>query len=235
VSTDRTQEAIDQFRRQLAELTTLDGKDVGDPAFIRWKSVSREVFKRYLPHSTYHSRFGSIDFLGPDFRINPQFDLAIISSDSLRSARGCLEGAIEHIQRFGLDEPKKDQPSQEGSGNVSFQGQITIQNLAIATNDAIQHVIQNASSEADALKHVSEILRVSGELKQKEVAQALEIIRDLAKELQKPKGHWNWRNIFDWTELLLDIANNATDMTAKLSPYLPILAGLYETAQAALK
>jgi hypothetical protein len=70
-----------------------------------------------------------------------------------------------------------------------------------------------------------------GELKQKEVAQALEIIATLATELHNPKSGWNWKSIADSTNTLLGIAKAVTDVAAKLAPHLRLIVGLFDTAQ----
>lgn len=65
-----------------------------------------ETFKRFLPRSEYFSFFSTIPF-------EPgRFQMPIPGSDpnspfklGCEAARGCLEGAIEHIRLYGLDDP----------------------------------------------------------------------------------------------------------------------------------
>ena len=51
------QEALAAFKEQRVKLDSIADKDVHDPAFISWKTVTTEVFERYLSESTFRSRF----------------------------------------------------------------------------------------------------------------------------------------------------------------------------------
>ena len=52
------QEALAAFKEQRVKLDSIADKDVHDPAFISWKTVTTEVFERYLPESAFRSRLG---------------------------------------------------------------------------------------------------------------------------------------------------------------------------------
>lgn len=69
----------------------------------------------------------------------------------------------------------------------------------------------------------------------REIRQALETIRAIATEMQKPKEGWNWENVLDWSGTLLKLAEAATDAAAKLAPYLPVVVALSEQAKAMLR
>jgi hypothetical protein len=221
----KEKEALDAFRTQRALLDTVADRSVRDPAFMKWRIVTQEVFKRYL--SSYQVRFMNINFTLRSYTGDPQETYLA----GIETSKACLDAAIEHIERWGLEKPAEAEARpamREDARRFNFYA--PIQNLAVAMDNAVQNVNQSASDEGTALKQIGDILRQSGELKQKEVAQALEIIANLATEMHKPKTGWSWKNIADWTNTLLEIAKNATDATAKLATYLPVMAGLYDTA-----
>jgi hypothetical protein len=231
--------AIADFQEQLAKLMGLYDTNPQHPNFVRWRMTTTEVFKHHLPHSSSYLTFANISFTtsswteayGDGDARNP-FNRGCIA------AKACIEGAIEHIQMFGLDAPKDQRPAPRPateSGGVHFHGGVSIQNLAVAADDAVQNVNQYASKEGEALKQVGDILRESGELKQREVAQALDVIAKLATEMHKPKDRWNWRSVFEWTDTLLKIAPRATDVAARLAHHIPVLVALYETAEKMLR
>ena len=90
------QEALGAFKEQRLTLDSIAKKDVHDPAFISWKSVTMKVFERYLPESAFRSRFA-----------RASFDLTSDTGDptqayagGVRTAKRCLDGAIEQIERF---------------------------------------------------------------------------------------------------------------------------------------
>ena len=217
------QHAIEILKIKLDELSALSESNALDGDFSRWHMTTSEVLKQYVSNTQYRLQFVNIRFKPSEFWDTNPFPQGCIK------AKACLEGAIEHIERFGLEKPKPPLEAPESGGGLHFHGKIT--NLALAMNSATQNVSQTAGSEGEALRQIGEILRESGELRQREVVQALDVITKLATELHKSRDGWNWRNILDWSGKLLDIANNATDALTKLTPYLPILVGLCEEAR----
>ena len=90
------QEALGALKAQRLTLDSIANKDVHDPAFISWKSVTMGVFERYLPESAFRSRFGRASF---DV-VSDTGDAAKAYAGGVRTAKRCLDGAIEHIERF---------------------------------------------------------------------------------------------------------------------------------------
>lgn len=90
------QEALGAFKAQRLTLDSIANKDVHDPAFISWKSVTMAVFDRYLPESAFRSRFGRASFE----LVSDAGDPAQAYAGGVRTAKRCLDGAIEDIERF---------------------------------------------------------------------------------------------------------------------------------------
>lgn len=89
------QEALEAFKEQRLKLDSIADKDVHDPAFISWKTVTMEVFERYLPESAFRSRFGRASFQ----LLSDTGDPAEAYAGGVRTAKRCLDGAIEHVER----------------------------------------------------------------------------------------------------------------------------------------
>lgn len=104
----RANEAITAFDEQLAKLIALreSTSTRQDRNFIRWHSLTTEIFKRFLPNSEYFSFFETIPFEPGRFEMPiPDSDPRSPFNRGCEAARGCLESAIEHIRMFGLDSP----------------------------------------------------------------------------------------------------------------------------------
>ena len=93
------QEALAAFKEQRVKLDSIADKDVHDPSFISWKTVTTEVFERYLPESAFRSRFGSASF----HLLADTGDPAEAYAGGVRTAKRCLDGAIEHIEHSFRD------------------------------------------------------------------------------------------------------------------------------------
>lgn len=242
--TPEAKDALTILRLKLSELLALGANSKYDGSFDRWHMTTSEILKRFLNDTQYRLQFLNIRFSPVGY-----WDANAFVHGRVK-AQSCLEAAIEHIERFGLDEHESDELEQieetvEGEepdeieevrhagGGLHIYGDI--KNLAIAMHSATQNVNQTVNEEVATLREIGDILRNSGELRQREVAQALDVITKLATELHKSRESWNWRNVLDWSNTLLSIANNATDAATKLAPYLPVLVGLYETAAKMLK
>jgi hypothetical protein len=93
------QEALAAFKTQREQLDAIANKDVHDTAFISWKTVTTEVFERYLPESAFRSRFGSASF----HLLSDTGEPAEAYAGGVRTAKRCLDGAIEHIEHSFKD------------------------------------------------------------------------------------------------------------------------------------
>jgi len=88
------QEALAAFKKQRSKLDSIADKDVRAPAFVSWKTETMEVFKRYLPKSAFRYRFNSARF---DL-LSDTGDPAKAFAVGVRTAKRCLDGAIDHIE-----------------------------------------------------------------------------------------------------------------------------------------
>ncbi|MFZ0635269.1 MAG: hypothetical protein WA755_00230 [Candidatus Acidiferrales bacterium] len=130
--TPEAQEGVDTFRLKLSELSTLLNKNPNDAVFDRWRMTTLEALKHYVRGTQYYFHFLNIDFKHVgywDSRRDPFVE-------GCKQAQTCLEGAIEHIERFGLEKSEEKPEVHEAGTSVHFHG--TIQNLAIAMDSATQ-------------------------------------------------------------------------------------------------
>ncbi len=101
--TPESQEAIKIFEFKLGELLALSLSGVSDEAFDRWQETTTEVFNRFLPGTHYSLRFLDINFKESGY-LDKRRDPFVVGCEK---AQACLEGAIEHIERFGLKSQKQ--------------------------------------------------------------------------------------------------------------------------------
>jgi hypothetical protein len=92
-------EALLAFVTQREQINAIANKDVHDPAFISWKTVTTEVFERFLPESAFRFRFGSASF----HLLSDTGDPAEAYAGGIRTAKRCLDAAIEHIEHSFRD------------------------------------------------------------------------------------------------------------------------------------
>lgn len=243
--------ALELLSEQLIKLGQVRSLDAKNPEFTIWRDTVMELFQRFVRADSPHfSRFK-----GLAFRLPPVMSLDFPSSRGARwaggnpvsaedaekfardcaTAEGCIKGVMEAIKNFGVHSEGTDKrPSGRGGGvQQNFHGPVTIQNQAIATDKAVQN-IGHMGSEGASLSEIAALLRESMELKGREVQEGLRAVEEIASEIQKPKERRNWKLLLDGGEKLLSIANNATDLTVKLAPYLPQIAMLVHQARNAL-
>jgi hypothetical protein len=107
--TPEAQEAVKNFEFKLGELLALSLRGVPGGDFDRWHVTTLEVFNRYLPGTHYDERFSKISFQESGYLDHRRDPFAA----GCEKAQACLEGAIEHIERFGLKTPKQKPKSGE--------------------------------------------------------------------------------------------------------------------------
>lgn len=93
------QEALAAFKQQRKQLESVADKDALAPAFISWKTMTMQVFERYLPKSAFRSRFSGARFQ----LLSDMGEPADAYAGGVRTARRCLDGAIEHIEHSFRD------------------------------------------------------------------------------------------------------------------------------------
>ena len=102
--TRRGKEALAALQQQLAELEPLREKGPDHPHFSRWKMTTGEILKRFLPHTTYRTRFINITFRNDSSaHYRRPVDPAELFARGCDEAQACLEGGIDHIRRLGIN------------------------------------------------------------------------------------------------------------------------------------
>jgi hypothetical protein len=113
---------------------------------------------------------------------------------------------------------------------VIFHAPVTVENLAIAADSAIQKIGHMGNVTGNSLKEIAALLPQSEELSKRQVKEGLAGIEGLAEEVQKPEPKRNWKAVLAYGQAVLEIAGKATDLAQKLAPYTPAVAGLVEKA-----
>jgi hypothetical protein len=241
------QKAIRLLNRQLGQLQTIRGFNDEHPDFKVWRDTTREILERFLGKESHHTtRFRDTRFYGRSFvqsdypgrRRTP--DNVISQAHTEAFQKGCatadasLRAGIKHVEDFGVHvEEAKPVPAgrgRDGSGGVNFNAPITVQNLAIAADDAIQKIGHMGDATGASLKEIAALLQQSEELSRRQVKEGLAGIEGLAEEIQKPEPKRNWKAVLAYGQAVLEIAGKATDLAQKLAPYTPTVAGLVEKA-----
>src|ERR1700733_2686620 len=170
----------DLFRKQLEVLGVVRQLDFRRPEFIAWKDSTMNLFQRFLqPESAHLIRFRDLRFRGPIQAYRPlpynyrgprhvasdtisQADQAAFQRDCA-IAEGCIKGAIEDIQYFGVHSESTDKkPRQYRSEAVqqTILGPVIIQNQSIATDNAIQNIGQMGPT-GSSLKEIAAVFNDS--------------------------------------------------------------------------
>lgn len=172
--------------------------------------------------------------------------------NACETAEATLKAAIGHVADFGVyaEEPKPARGKgargarinplvvtpvvvepRRGGVVQNFHGPTTIQNLAIAADNAIQKIEHMGDATGASLKEITDLLQQSEDLTPREVKLGLADIEALAVEVQKPDEQRNWKSVLDSGQKVLDIAGKATDLAKKLAPYTPAIIALIEKAK----
>ena len=191
------------------------------------------LLRRFLSQTSPHLQgFIDIGFWTHIFPAPPGHERKLYV-DGCRTADASLRAVIREIENFGVHEehPKKQSTAQGGGMQQNFYGNVTIQSQAIATDNAIQSIGQMGDAIGSNLREIAELFKQSGELKQREIKEGLAGIEGVAVEIQKPEAKRDWRKVLDSGQVVLTIADKATDLVHKLGPYLPAILTLMENAK----
>jgi hypothetical protein len=238
--------AVTLFEIQLAKMQEVRLLDYKNPQFKSWLNTTLNLFQRFIALNNSHFlEFRDLEFhrqtrsrqLPYSYRGPIPATSALSQADrqafydDCALADACIRGAIEEIQTFGVHTEKPMQKSRERGGGFQqiFDGPVTIQNQAIATDRAIQKIGQMGDSGV-RLRELAALLNESMELTGRERVEGLKAIEDIAKEEQKPEKHRDWKTILLGSRLLITIADKATDVGIKLAPHIPNIHKLIETA-----
>jgi hypothetical protein len=228
------QKAIKLLSRQLEELrqTIRSIQDVNNPKFAVWRDTTRGYLDRFLGQESHHStRFRSTMFYS-------------FGTGSKMFQHGCdtaeetLRAAIREIVDLGLHvEEPKPVPMGKGrakNGGVHFNGPTNVENLAIATDHAVQKIGHMGDETGTSLKEIASLLQRSEDLTPRQVKDGLAHIEAVAVEVKKPEARRDWGALLKNSQAILALAGKATDLAQKLAPYTPAIIALVEKARHAL-
>jgi hypothetical protein len=242
------QKAVRLLKRQLDELQTIRGLNYEHAEFKAWRDSTRIILDRYLgPQSHHTQRFGDTRFSGPpvirtNFMRGPRTLEDYISPEEVRAfekacetSEATLRAAIRHIEDFGVhvEEVKPAGRGRSKSGSVSqnFHGPVSIHNLAIAADNAVQKIGHMGNEAGASLKEIAELLQQSEELSPRQVKEGLAHIEAVAVEVAKPEAKRDWKGVLASGQAILDLTNKATDLALKIAPHTPAIIALVEQAK----
>ena len=236
--------AIRLLNRQLGQLQTIRGFNNDHPDFKTWRDTTREILERYLGKASHHTtRFRDTRFYGPSYlrsdypgiRHPPEGHEGRVQAEAFQ--KGCatadasLRAAIKHVEDFGVHvEEPKSVPAGRGGG-VNFHAPVTVENLAIAADSAIQRIRHVGNKTGADLKEISDLLQQSQDLTPRQVRQGVVDIEALAVEAEKPEEKRNWKAVLERGQAILELASKAVDLGEKLAPYTPAILTLMDQAR----
>lgn len=215
-------EAMDALRHQLNVLAIARERGPGSAAFKRWHLMTLEILKHYMGGTRYRLAFINLVFVNNNSYTYADPDQTFYFACD--DARAILETAIEHIERLGLpaavEATQQAAPVAASDRSINFHAPVTIG--GISTGDhAVQHVDQTVNLKIAALDSIKQLLQSSEELGRREIRESGEAISALTTELQKPENKRDWKDIVTWSNLILDAAKKAKDLTGGLAVHLP--------------
>jgi hypothetical protein len=237
--------AIRLLEQQLQRLSLIGNHR--DPQFTVWQDTTTSLLQKFLsadsPHLKTFSRIRyraqtavrplPYGYRGPvpmAHNVDPADIEAFNRGRDI--AMACINSVIEELHNFGIQSKSGaplPPPKQTGGFQQIFKGPVTIQNQAVATDNAIQDIGQMGTTGSD-LKEIADLLKQSMELTGREQSEGLHAIEVIASEIKKPESTRDWKSILDWGEKLAGIASKATDLTVKLAPYMPAVVRFVEEA-----
>ena len=237
--------AIRLLQQQLQRLSLIGNHR--DPQFTAWQDATTSLLQKFLTPDSPHLRtFSRIKYraqtqarrLPYGYRgpIPTAHDVNPADIEAFNRGRdiamACIKSVIEELHNFGIQSKMGAHlpPPQQARGfQQIFKGPVTIQNQAVATDNAIQNIGQMGTTGSD-LKQIADLLKQSMELNGREQSEGLHAIEVIASEIKKPESTRDWKSIFDWGEKLTGIASKATDLAVKLAPYMPAVVRFVEEA-----
>jgi len=244
------QKAVRLLTRQLGQLQTVRGFEVKHPEFKAWRDSTREILERFLGKESHHTtRFRDTRFYGPSYlrsdypgvRQPPEGYEERIQAQAFKegceTADASLRAAIKHVEDFGIyEEQAKPGPAKMGrSGGVSFHAPVTVANLAIASDSAVQEIGHVGDKAGADLKEIAELLNDSQDLTPRQLKQGVSDIEALAVEAKKPEDKRNWKAVLERGQAVLDVAAKAVDLGAKLAPHTATIIALMDQAKHYIK
>src|SRR6266849_68901 len=158
--------AIRLLNEQLKELESVRGLSSYDPLFKAWHNTTVSLLKRFLaPTSPHLQSFIDIGFWTSIYPAPPGHEHQLFV-DGCRTAEASLKAVVKEIENFGVHVEQNPVKTAAGRGgpHQTFHGPVTIQNQAIATDNAIQKIGNMGDTIGASLKEIAEVFKQSEEL-----------------------------------------------------------------------
>jgi hypothetical protein len=241
--------AVRLLNEQLKELESIRlGLSYKDPLFKAWRDKTKDYLKKSLPpDSSYLVGFENLYFASrvarkqrwgspprPPGYVSPQ-DQQHFMTDC-RTAEATIKAALKYIEEFGVhsEQQHSAKPAAYQRGvQQNFYGNVTIQNQAIATDNATQNIGQLGDTMAmgASLEEIAGLFEQSEDLTKRDVKEGLAGIEVLTTEIQKPEQQRNWKSMLDYGQLVLTLADKTMDLAHKLAPYKSAVVALVQSAR----
>jgi hypothetical protein len=236
------QKAIRLLERQIDRLVSIP--EFLDARFVGWFDTSRNLLAKLLGptsntlqmfnriswspktkqtlSSNYANSFASVEAAKTD--AHSVFNVARTAATAL------LNSGIEHIKEFGVyAQPQPTSAAtQTGGVHQNFYGNVTIENQAIAADNAIQNVDQSSHVGPD-LREIRKLLSESLEITGRQFGDALQAIEKIASETRKPEKGRDWKSMATWGATLVGIVSKASDVAVRVGPHMMAVMQYIET------
>src|ERR1700722_7171413 len=223
------QKAVRLLNEQLAELDTVRGLNCEMPQFKAWHQSTESLLRRFLsPTSPHLQGFIDISFWSQIYPAPPGHDRRLFVN-GCGTAQALVKAVIREIENFGVHtEQQAAKPAGRGGVNQTIHAHTV--NQAIANDDSTQHIghIGDATAIGFGLEEIRGLLEKSTILSPEQVRESLVAIDALTLQIQKTEHQRNWKSVLHNGEVVLTIADKATDLGRKLMPYLPAIYLLME-------
>ncbi len=239
--------AVGLLRKQIDRVNQIG--DGSDPVFAEWFATTTDLFRKLrVSDSQKVKMFEHISFYPDENALRLKYgtvaQMAKVAEPDYRAAYNkgrdvainLIKGVIEEIETFGIapahpsDGSQKSTPTSAQSGGIQqhFYGNVTIQNQALAADNAIQHVDQSSHVGPD-LREIRKLLSESLDITGRQFGDALQAIEKIASETRKPAKGRDWKSMATWGATLLEIVSKASDVAVRVGPHMMAVTQFIQT------
>jgi len=161
-------------------------------------------------------------------------------AEDCKTAEGTIKAVVKHIEEFGVHsghDAGRPVGSVRGGGvRQTFNAPVSL-NQAIAADNATQNVghLGGAMAIGASLEQIRGLFEQSQDLTQGQVREGLLAVDALSLQIQTPEHQRNWKSVLDYGQMVLTLADKATDLVHKLAPFLPSVVALVQNAKHVLR
>ncbi len=242
------QKAIRLLRQQIDRLNFIP--EFLDSRFVGWIDTTKNLLTRFLgAQSNTVQMFNRISWTPRtkqtltasygelyNSAMADETHARDVFNNGRKAAIELINSGIEHTREFGADvqttrydlRRETATPAQSGGIHQHFYSNVTIQNQALAADNAIQHVDQS-SNIGPHLHEIKDLLMQSMEINGREVSEALQAVELIAVETKKPEKKRDWKTMLGLGAKLADVAAKALDIESKIRPHLTAVIQFIES------